>query len=900
MAERIVSPAVFTNEIDSTFLGQGISQIGGAVVGPFSRGPAYSPTIVRTVAELEDLFGIPEGKYYQPFTAREYLKHQGVVTIVRVGDLGGYKQNNALIIKATVDDTTDYSGSMDGVSGSLTHDPIAVGDEFVIGVLANTLWADNGQPAKDANFDGFSGSYIDSSSVDHSDGSADEPVEGWENVFYEGEVTDEEGNTIVVGNFDSTLYLRRTIPEVLEDGTISEVPESLKANYPSNYKFSIDPNSPDSLQNIFGRTPKKNGEPAYLYSYFENTQEKIYNNIMDGARYKISVETSSEALVFEYEDPTTEEISDDPWVPGSSSFSCKPACTPYIQSQKINNQRYNLFKIWTRNQGTAANREIKIGIYNVRTPGSIQDSDYGTFSLVVRAFNDSDRGQNVIENYDGITLDPLSPRYLPRVIGDRFTTINSRGKLIDYGDYINSSNWIRVEMDSHSTPPPNAMPYGHGSYFAPITGDFKFDIDYSHGSQYQRQPGRYFNGAVFNQQSPDGILEMPRSSRDTLELFQPLPYDSDDTGSGYYMDEPGVVTEEVDGETENYAVPAIDVSPATVDELATAKLRRFLVGFQGGFDGRAPTQPLYLGKDITETNVQGLDCSKRFSSGTKGYVRAFAALSNQDEFDINLLVTPGLSLDLHRTVINRGIDLCESREDCFYILDCVSANNQPGRVDDAVQEVSSIDSNYAATYYPWCKIIDPATNVLQPYPPSALMMSVYASNDKVSAEWFAPAGLNRGGIESAVTVMDRLNFAERDTLYEGKVNPIAAFPGQGIVAFGQKTLQRRASALDRVNVRRLLINLKKFIASSARFLLFEQNVAATRNRFLNIVNPFLENVQQRAGLYAFRVIMDDSNNTPDLIDRNILYGQIFLQPARAVEFIVLDFTLQSTGASFEG
>jgi phage tail sheath protein FI len=295
-----------------------------------------------------------------------------------------------------------------------------------------------------------------------------------------------------------------------------------------------------------------------------------------------------------------------------------------------------------------------------------------------------------------------------------------------------------------------------------------------------------------------------------------------------------------------------------------------------------------------------MDCSKRTSTGTMAYMSAFAALSNQDEFDINLIVTPGLSLDLHRSVVNRGVDLCENREDCFYILDCVSAKDQPGRVDDAVREASTIDTNYAATYYPWIKIIDPATNKLMPFPPSSLMASVYAANDKVAAEWFAPAGLNRGGLEQAVSVMDRLTFAERDTLYEGKVNPIAAFPGQGIVAFGQKTLQRRSSALDRVNVRRLLITVKKFIASSARYLIFEQNVTATRQRFLSIVNPYLENVQQRHGLYAFRVIMDESNNTPDLIDRNILYGQIFLQPARAVEFIVLDFTLQSTGASFEG
>jgi phage tail sheath protein FI len=178
------------------------------------------------------------------------------------------------------------------------------------------------------------------------------------------------------------------------------------------------------------------------------------------------------------------------------------------------------------------------------------------------------------------------------------------------------------------------------------------------------------------------------------------------------------------------------------------------------------------------------------------------------------------------------------------------------------------------------------------------MMSVFAANDRVSAEWFAPAGLNRGGIPSAVQVVDRLTHVERDELYEGKVNPIAAFPGQGIVAWGQKTLQRTPSALDRINVRRLLIALKKFIASSSRFLVFEQNVAATRNRFLSIVNPYLESVQQRSGLFAFRVVMDDTNNTPDMIDRGILYGQIYIQPTRTAEYIVLDFNVLPTGAAF--
>ena len=139
---------------------------------------------------------------------------------------------------------------------------------------------------------------------------------------------------------------------------------------------------------------------------------------------------------------------------------------------------------------------------------------------------------------------------------------------------------------------------------------------------------------------------------------------------------------------------------------------------------------------------------------------------------------------------------------------------------------------------------------------------------------------------------------ERDTLYENRINPIATFPGQGATVFVQKTLQARPSALDRINVRRLLIALKKFIASSSRYLLFENNTAATRNRFLSIVNPYLESVQQRQGLFAFRVIMDESNNTPDIIDRNILKGEIFIQPAKTAEFIVLDFNVLPTGAAF--
>lgn len=932
MAERTVSPAVFTNEIDSSFLIQGIGDIGGAIVGPFTKGPAFSPTVVRDVNQLEALFGTPQGTYYQPFTAREYLLNQGVVTIVRTGHLEGWRNEKALLIRANY------------VSESINSSTIAEGDvpsSVVIGVLANTLQEtqllmltdtdgtpilnDDGReqwipgeiiPKADlaspnATSIGFNGSHLRTSDgVDVPEGAS---------------ITLRYDSASNVDERTGTLVLKQIFNEQeVASGNNQGRPEIL-----GEYNFTIDPSSADSFHNIFGRAPQKNVKPAYFTSYYESSQNLVNELIVQhGAEFKLEVVADDNLLDFtatpaENEDDGTVVSYDAYDGAGKGAHACRPGSTPWITSQLISGSRYELFKFHTRSFGESSNTEVKVGIYNVKTPGTLDGTDYGTFSVIVRGFNDNDKTQDVLEDFRDVTLDPRSPRYLPRVVGDRFTFIDMKGKIHERGDYVNGSNWIRVEMPRASTAPTQCMPYGHAAYESTVgsVGNDKVNLPtprYSYASQYSRVNGRYFNGTVFNDDSPDGLLQpsawsptnessyelpqnesLPYWSKDFKELCAPLPDNAGTAGDGFYMDVEGKIFYQIDDEVIVETAPAIPANPTSrTSEGKARKHRRFIVGFQGGENGHSPVLPVMLGENISATNAQGLDCSGRMSTGTQAYERAFKALSNQDEFDINLMVTPGLSLDLHRSVVNLGVDLCETREDAFYILDCVQANGQPGLVDEAVTQASTIDSNYAATYYPWIKIIDPATNALQVYPPSALMPAVFAANDKSSAEWFAPAGLNRGGLEQAISVMDRLTFAERDTLYEGKVNPIAAFPGQGIVAFGQKTLQRRASALDRINVRRLLISLKKFIASTSRYLLFEQNVAATRNRFLGIVNPYLEAVQQRQGLYAFNVVMDESNNTPDLIDRNILYGQIFLQPARAIEYIILDFNVQATGASF--
>ena len=318
---------------------------------------------------------------------------------------------------------------------------------------------------------------------------------------------------------------------------------------------------------------------------------------------------------------------------------------------------------------------------------------------------------------------------------------------------------------------------------------------------------------------------------------------------------------------------------------------------QWGFDGVNPATPVHTGVNIASdgTNTQGFDLSTSTANGTVEYKRAINTVSNPDEFDINLLVTPGVIHGLHSAVTNHAISKVESRADALYIMDATAYGDS---IDTMKSAIKTLDTNYAATYYPWVKIIDSGTDRPVWVPPSVVLPGVISHTDQVAHEWFAPAGLNRGGLTTVTEAKTRLTHAERDDLYENRINPIASFPGQGVVVFGQKTLQSKPSALDRINIRRLLIALRKFIASTSRFLVFEQNSAATRNRFLNVVNPYLNQVQQNSGLSAFRVVMDDSNNTPDVVDRNQLVGQIFIQPTRTAEFIVLDFVVQPTGATF--
>ena len=811
--ERIVSPGVFTNEKDLSYLPQGIGAIGAALVGPTLKGPAFVPTLVNGYGDFLKIFGGTYEQSYLPYTAKSYFTNAGTATVVRVLGTGGYVLKHPLAIVAT--------GSFGKRLISMLHPTFVVND------------------------DGISTSLYGKSSF----------------------VTGSTGFVLTLSGSFNTDTSAFTGNAVSENGT--------------SFSASIDPEGTEFIGDIFGHNV--NGTHG-VYNYTCFKQDAAYLKAAYTGSPDIIIETGSAATI--------------PW---DYRQDYSEASTPWITSQKFGGNTVDLFRFHTLSHGIHSNYEIKVGISNIKVAGTVAGSEYGEFDVTLRfvdqsvlpqtpfTYEDDDLRPNTVETFR-CSLDPNSPKYISRVIGDRYVTITSEGKVVINGDYSNKSKYVRVETtDAVANAAVTAVhvPFGFRALSSPIPNGFSQPASASFVSTQ-------IVGTAYNKRIYFGF-DYDFSTTDNFNYLRPLPISSLQTAGSnkdFYL---GDYSQSV---LANYPTSAtaysgsIDLSTNTSYET-----RKFMVPFQGGFDGHKPNLQKKTGVYITNTNTQGFDLSNASADGYVSYKKALDTISNSDEFDINMIITPGVLHSLHSSVTDYTKNICEERGDAFYIMDSVAINDN---IATAVSAMDGIDTNYAATYYPWVKILDADRNKPVWVPPSVVLPGVIAFNDRVSAEWFAPAGLNRGGLTEVIEVKTRLTQGERDTLYEGRINPIATFPATGVCVWGQKTLQGRPSALDRINVRRLLIAAKKFIASSTRYLVFEQNTSQTRSRFLNIVNPYLESIQQRQGLYSFRVIMDESNNTPDIIDRNVMYGQLFLQPTRTAEFIILDFNIQSTGAAFPG
>lgn len=763
MAQKFLSPGVFTTETDQSFLAQGVAGIGAAVIGRTLKGPAFLPMFVDGFDSFGARFGGTDPKLQMPYTAKNYLKNSTSLTAVRV---------------------------LGHADGTATTNGYTLGN-----IVALVDSGSNGQVLAEI--------HVQSSVT----ASVEQLADGTNFVFR-------------VGSFAATASFMT------------------------------------SSQNYVGKVLNTDPTKASTYGHY------VYGT-------------------YSYVRPATALTASLVFVSGGITSFARDfdhGVTAWVKSQPVGGIDFNLFRFRTIADGRATNDDVKVMIANVKPSPSPLATPYGSFDVVVRSFNDTDQRVVTLESFVGCSLDPDSPSFVLRKIGDKHEVFDtSARKFVAQGTYPSKSKYIRVEMDEAANYPKEALPWGHRGYqkLTWDSGSVIPSMPYT-PNQYDRNGNQDPNICFGISFVSGGIVDRMRAFPNNSSLL--LSTDSEfSLGflSGTYVNSRQLWSY-------NTSIPSSQYHQAVY---ASASLYKFCLPFQGGFDGfdLRVNDPLYLTNVADETDI-----------GVLSLKRALDTIANPDAFDMNLLATPGIHnlkvTDYARKVVN-------DRMDAMYVMDITGSS-----VAAVIGHLKNreIDDNYTATYYPDLHMNDKVSNKIVRVAPSVVVMGAIAFSDRVGQVFFAPAGLNRGGLGQfdVIDVADRLTFTDRDDLYTNRINPIATFPNEGIVIFGQKTLQIKPSALDRVNVRRLLIYAKKTIASAAKYLLFEGGNPQTWQRFTNTVNPILEKVRQDQGIVRFKVVMDNTTNTDDIIDRNIIAGKIFLQPTKAAEVVDLNFIITNAGVSF--
>lgn len=525
------------------------------------------------------------------------------------------------------------------------------------------------------------------------------------------------------------------------------------------------------------------------------------------------------------------------------------ASTPWV----VGKSGTRLFKLVHTSHGFKTNKDVKVGVNNIKV--SSDPDVYTTFNVVLRSWNDTDRTPTVIEQYTGVTLDPNSTNYIGNVIGDKYQEYDATlGKVVEYGDFSNASNYVRVVISdavSNDSINPNEAPNGHEAILETVAGFTGYNL-----------PAATFVSSNTGSSAYSGF---DYYNTDNLNYLNPVP------------------AEAAAGLNTAFTLPTNDT--------------KFILPFQGGTDGMSYSVIKKSGANISTdgSNLFGFDLSSSSSSGTSAFRKALDILSNKNAYTFSVLAIPGAIVQYHNSVTAYATSMVEDRSDAVYVNDLTGVS---ATVNTAVATAAGLNSTYEATYYPWIQVKDIGTGRKVYMPPTVIVPQAMAYNDKVAAPWFAVAGTGRGILGGAIDTKNRLSQSEIGTLLSANVNSIIKKPNTGVMIWGNATTQVVTTSLSSLNVRRLLIELKNFIENVAFNLVWEQNTGATRNTFLRKVNPYLENVQEKQGVYASRVIMDETNNSNADIDRLILRGLIRIQPTKSVEYVLLTFDITPTGVSF--
>ena len=974
MSERkfkFVSPGVFVQEIDNSFIPALPGDVGPVIVGRTDRGPGMRPVKVNSYSEFIEYFGNPVAPgglglnadvfRYNTFTAPTYAAY-AAQAYLRNGD-------TATIVRVLGEHHNDRTG----------------GDVATAGWRVET----KGQTGQEAQQVGgaFGLFLIDSGSFVGTDNTP--MTGGLAAIFYS-----DSCQFVLTGTTRDGRNVKGTNTLFQSAGASNQFKISIMSGSKGPLKdldFNFDPDS-----DLFIRKTL-NTNPALTNTAITDTESlekywlgETYESFIDERIVSGSTAGSVYGCIFRLDDAANGING------GDFKMSKKNARSGWVFSQDMGDRTnfrpdvgggvQKLFQFHSREGGTWANGNIKISIQEVSD--STNDANpYGTFTVVVRRGQDTDNAVQVLEKYPNCNLNPNSENYVARKIGDKYILWDdTQRRNREYGSYENNSKYIRVEMNTDvdaGFTDPSLVPFGFygpprfrgfqaisgstGSYVAdsaplnnwpfagmattasltassPVTaeGGGVF-LDTGRGpstvaSQWNFTGTFHFPKLTLRKNASDGNLPSPtdayfgiktdrkdstRFDPSVLDLCKPLPEDQSNASLGttkeysfiFSLDDVKLTGSDsqdahwVSGSRRQNS--SLTAQSGTYQSILDKGYDRFTLPMFGGFDGF----------DIREAdpirNSLLSDVSERTSYSFNSVKRAIDAAADPEVVECNLMAMPGIT---NTTLTEHMLHICEDRADSLAVIDLpsiytpkyegTSYNSFASRLGDVDSVVTALknrglNSSYGCTYYPWVQIRDTINGSLVWVPPSIAALGTFASSEKKAELWFAPAGFNRGGLSAGtagvpvVNVTEKLRQKDRDKLYNANINPIASFPAEGIVVFGQKTLQVTPSALDRINVRRLLIFLKREISRMSNRVLFEQNVQVTWNSFLSMVNPFLKSVKARLGLTDFKVVLDESTTTPDLVDRNIMYAKIYLKPARSIEFIALDFIITRTGAAFE-
>ena len=931
-----VSPGVYTSEKDLTFVAQSVGVTTLGLVGETLKGPAFEPLLITSFDEFKTYFGptSPEKdgssaknpKYELPYFAKSYLSESNQLFVTKILGLTGYKPVKTFGIQTL--GSPDFSNppvpnqdldtlnpTATGITSSdtyyeLTGKTATTGDSVTDFILADVLLTDG---------DWFTMGLVPSGSTSGLTGTqvvgpiGDFTNYEWYNEFYDSvleevysylfvynagtllyNVTKFTYTGITVNHYDSivvaalrsrgryvlstlNLEVTQNTGFVLSGSTIEQNPlGEFTINVVSDsgvtktFICSLDKTSTKYITKVLGSDVyDKNYDDYPLYVY------ETYTNLLKALNDRGLVRGLSLTEVYH-------SVGDDFLTPWDTPMS--PMVVSEVRGGKVD----DLFQVITISDGDSANTQIKITILNI-------DLETAEFDLLVRDFNDTDDNMVVLEKYSRCTMNSELPGYVALKIGTSDTKYELRSKYI-----------MLVMNEDHPT---DAVPAG----FKGFTADL-LTVSSTLGNTLYKT-AYYDAGDVVVYSNGVPIPEPgDRIKKVSLGLSSQVGFDSDlfkfkgvspsmiSTGFHLSVNASALTGNTITGLA--FDCTPYDFEGTSKGKLDTVSYRKFTFAVCGGFDGwdiyrntRTYGDAYIFGKTTynnCNTTNGGVFSPTVGNSDYYAYLAGIETFQNPEAVNINVFATPGINFYDHSSLTTQAIDMIENdRADSLYIIASPNVDTADTVVD--YLDTIGLDSNYSAVYWPWIQVRDNDNSTQLFLPPTGEVLRNIALTDNVSYPWFAVAGYSRG-LVNAIKASKKLTLDERDILYKMRINPIATFSDTGPIIWGNKTLQVKESALDRINVRRLLLRARKLISAVAVRLLFEQNDDQVRNEFTRLVNPILEAIKKERGLYDFRLVV---SNDPEDIDANTLRGKIYIKPTKSLEYVDIEFVITPTGASFE-